>query len=411
MDTLQVAGPGSYDFQVDAAPPISGQLTGPLPEGLQVRAISHRIGLAATSPVAADGSFALPLPPDRYYFFAADKQTNNFWNLGQADIPPNSDLRFSFPQGTRLEGRVRQEDPLLIFDSQPVPPLVMLVDQPLDLFNHVDPHDPAPGVLSLGPGHAGVLADAQGHYQLSAHPGSYTLIALASRGDGIGRVLTDLDLAGSRWLDIDLPAHPLTHRLYGTLSDSSRAPKGEWTLRLYDENTGVVVQQSEYFLGADSRGYLQGRGFNLEVPPGTYQVRLGLSDPVLGFFRQHDLGRVEIRADRRWDIELTAANTPIKDATGNRPAALQLGQNYPNPFNGSTVIPFVLPHPGSAELTVYNLLGQRVVRLTTGLLPAGPQTLHWNGRDRDGQPLATGLYIYRLQWGQQVLTRKLLILR
>ena len=56
-------------------------------------------------------------------------------------------------------------------------------------------------------------------------------------------------------------------------------------------------------------------------------------------------------------------------------------------------------------------MGQRVVPLVEGVREAGTYTIRWDGRDDRGQTLATGVYLYRLQAGEQVKMRKLLLLR
>jgi len=95
------------------------------------------------------------------------------------------------------------------------------------------------------------------------------------------------------------------------------------------------------------------------------------------------------------------------------PPSFTLDQNYPNPFNSDTVIRFALPTDTDVELTVYNLTGQQVATLVQGEREAGAYTVYWDGRDNDGRELASGVYLYRLRTGdgQQMETRKLLLLR
>ena len=93
------------------------------------------------------------------------------------------------------------------------------------------------------------------------------------------------------------------------------------------------------------------------------------------------------------------------------PAAFTLAQNYPNPFNSDTVIRFALPRSGPVELTLYNLVGQKVVTLVDGVRPAASYTVQWDGRDGDGNALASGVYLYRLQAGTQVRVRKLALVQ
>jgi hypothetical protein len=90
---------------------------------------------------------------------------------------------------------------------------------------------------------------------------------------------------------------------------------------------------------------------------------------------------------------------------------VSLGQNYPNPFNSATTINYELSHRGTVTLEVYNLAGQQVARLVYGLREAGTYTLTWDSRDDADRELASGVYIYRLQVGENVQTRRLLLLR
>ncbi len=103
------------------------------------------------------------------------------------------------------------------------------------------------------------------------------------------------------------------------------------------------------------------------------------------------------------------------DSASAKPVALadgpQLQQNAPNPFNSQTIIPYFLHEPGAARLEVFALTGQRVAVLNEGPQPAGHYRLHWDGRDRTGRPLASGVYLYRLVTAKGVLTRKLTLLR
>jgi hypothetical protein len=95
------------------------------------------------------------------------------------------------------------------------------------------------------------------------------------------------------------------------------------------------------------------------------------------------------------------------EATGTgMPTEFCLFKNYPNPFNGTTTIKFGLPRPSSVSLAVFNTLGQLVAELVNGYLEAGYHTVTFSS-----QGLSSGLYFYRLQAGDFVETRKLVIVR
>ena len=119
------------------------------------------------------------------------------------------------------------------------------------------------------------------------------------------------------------------------------------------------------------------------------------------------------------DIRLVAAEPPAsitavtEDYAATRLPSFTLNQNYPNPFNSATVIRFALPVTADVDLAIFNLAGQRVATLAERVRQAGTYTVRWDGHDDDGRALASGVYLYRLRTGdgQQIETRKLLLLR
>ena len=102
------------------------------------------------------------------------------------------------------------------------------------------------------------------------------------------------------------------------------------------------------------------------------------------------------------------ASTAIAAETMTTPSAFALGANYPNPFNPATTIPVsVAAGTGDVDLTIYNVLGQPVRQVWNGPLAAGEHRLTWDGRDGQGQAVAAGVYLYRLQAGDQIRIRKM----
>jgi len=100
------------------------------------------------------------------------------------------------------------------------------------------------------------------------------------------------------------------------------------------------------------------------------------------------------------------------------PRVFALNQNYPNPFNPSTSIQFAIPaeqgEAGAGErvtLKVYNLRGQLVAELLDEELPPGIYTIHWDGRDKMGTGVSSGIYLYKLMWGDRSSTRKMVVLK
>ncbi|MBN1996611.1 DUF4832 domain-containing protein [candidate division KSB1 bacterium] len=91
------------------------------------------------------------------------------------------------------------------------------------------------------------------------------------------------------------------------------------------------------------------------------------------------------------------------------PANTQLAQNYPNPFNLSTIIPYQLDEASHVKLSIYNTLGQHVITLIDERLVAGYHTVTWNANDTNGEPMASGIYMYQLKTSNNSIQTKKLI--
>ena len=83
-----------------------------------------------------------------------------------------------------------------------------------------------------------------------------------------------------------------------------------------------------------------------------------------------------------------------------------LSQNYPNPFNPTTTIEYTLPRSGDVSLIIHNIAGQEVIRLVNKNQNEGNHTVTWNASN-----VASGVYIYRLQAGEFVQTKKMVLLK
>ena len=114
-----------------------------------------------------------------------------------------------------------------------------------------------------------------------------------------------------------------------------------------------------------------------------------------------------------WDVSewKRAKRLVLAEDRPDLPNSPQLQQNAPNPFNSQTILSYFLHTPGPARLEVFALTGQRVAILRQGPQKAGYHRLHWNGRDDAGRPVASGMYLYRLETAKGALTRKLMLIR
>ncbi|NKB66550.1 MAG: T9SS type A sorting domain-containing protein [Candidatus Latescibacteria bacterium] len=160
----------------------------------------------------------------------------------------------------------------------------------------------------------------------------------------------------------------------------------------------------------------------VEVPFAAFSLEFGYGDGVLDAVDVIGSIRLEGNATGTFYLDDVRLVTGIPAAPPTLTAVLEsrdddlpgqfaLEQNHPNPFNSDTVIRYNLPQRATVVLDVFNLAGQEVARLVYGLREAGSYTVAWDGRDNADRALATGVYIYRLQAGGHIETRKLLLLR
>lgn len=109
-------------------------------------------------------------------------------------------------------------------------------------------------------------------------------------------------------------------------------------------------------------------------------------------------------------------DAPVNSLPSNEPAfpaEYELAQNYPNPFNSMTIIPISIRTPATlpVRLTIYDILGREIITLLDAQLEAGTYKIKWDGNNREGMTVPSGIYIYRLWVGSQSISRKLSVLR
>ena len=93
------------------------------------------------------------------------------------------------------------------------------------------------------------------------------------------------------------------------------------------------------------------------------------------------------------------------------PTVFTLHQNYPNPFNPVTTLRYDLPDNNHVKLTIYDLNGREINRLVNTDQPAGHKSVQWNATDMHGKPVSAGVYLYQIQAGEFVQTRKMVLLK
>jgi len=124
----------------------------------------------------------------------------------------------------------------------------------------------------------------------------------------------------------------------------------------------------------------------------------------------HDVNQGEVPSLRVETPEFEPVTVAFSGVTGSVgpevPTVYALNQNYPNPFNPSTEISFDLPAASHVELTVFNVLGQRVKTLVDADMEAGTHTVTW-----DASPYSSGVYFYRVSAKDFSMTKKMLLLK
>jgi len=135
------------------------------------------------------------------------------------------------------------------------------------------------------------------------------------------------------------------------------------------------------------------------------------SSPLFGRELPRDIRDDQPAADPFSDQGKGGERSPLSGRSasaqaGELPREFDLAQNFPNPFNPSTVIRYALPVKSHVLLTVHNLLGQLVATVVNGDQDAGFHDVRF-----DALNLASGVYLYRLEAGKFIETRKLTLIR
>ena len=95
----------------------------------------------------------------------------------------------------------------------------------------------------------------------------------------------------------------------------------------------------------------------------------------------------------------------------DNPKSFTINGNFPNPFNPTTVIKFTLPEAGFANLTIYNVSGQKIRELVSEKMTSGIHTVSWDGRNDRGLPVSAGVYESRLEMGGAVAVGKMTLVK
>jgi hypothetical protein len=164
----------------------------------------------------------------------------------------------------------------------------------------------------------------------------------------------------------------------------------DWSLELHDLATGEVIA-----LNADASYQ-----FSMDVPELSTKNELSIQE----------LGKIRVAKsadfESRFEVIVTPGTATSTPVSGELPERLALHQNYPNPFNPTTQINYELPETADVRLDVFNVQGQRVATLVNSSQSAGSYNVNF-----DASNLASGVYLYRLQSGAEVITRTMTLIK
>lgn len=107
-----------------------------------------------------------------------------------------------------------------------------------------------------------------------------------------------------------------------------------------------------------------------------------------------------------WYVYKQSTITDVEKEEENIPTVFKLEQNYPNPFNPSTIIKFGVPERSSVLIKIYDILGGEVNTLVNEEMEAG-----WYSKEFNAIKYSSGIYIYRMQAGAYVNTKKMLYIK
>ena len=153
---------------------------------------------------------------------------------------------------------------------------------------------------------------------------------------------------------------------------------------LVDENNNVV----------DVVNNTNSNPFILTAPnaQGTYTVNAGYKSP-----REFGTDSVSFTP--------TGINFPSPD---HSLSTFDLMPNHPNPFNNQTIIRFAVPKTARVKLNIFDLNGKHIRTLTEDYYQKGIHSVRWNGKNDDGLPVASGVYLYQITSGEQRLVRSMI---
>jgi len=112
-----------------------------------------------------------------------------------------------------------------------------------------------------------------------------------------------------------------------------------------------------------------------------------------------------------WEDSFALTVEALNIAQDQIPTRYSLGEAYPNPFNPATTISYEIPNDEYVTIDIYNLMGGHIKSLVSMNQNPGYKTIEWNATNDYGQPVSAGMYIYTIQAGSFMDTKKMILLK
>ena len=158
-----------------------------------------------------------------------------------------------------------------------------------------------------------------------------------------------------------------------------------------------VIDNSDVLVRAERSGNGADRVYTIEVT--ATDASGSAASAIVTVTVPHDRGKGKGKGKKKEVVTLAL------------PQGYALYANTPNPFNPETAIRFDIPMAGDVRLEVLDILGRRIRVLMEGGISAGRHQALWDGRDDSGQPVSSGVYLYRLQASEYHTVKRMLLIR
>jgi hypothetical protein len=260
---------------------------------------------------------------------------------------------------------------------------------------------PLPGVW-VSDGIDSLQTDPAGFYQLRVEPGTYTVrFHHATHCDSTRTVVVNAGVSDT--LNLSLRSAAVAHDLSSLTFLVHRNQMLDQTFTLSDTGACPLHYQM-----VDSVAWLSSTPQSGDLDPGESQLITVRASPGLmqpGEY-QTTLWIVANAQGTPFALHVDLQVLSVGEVPGALPTEFALHPNYPNPFNPTTVLPFDVPQQSQVDLVVYNVMGQEVARLVSGVYAAGRYQAAFTGEN-----LPSGLYFVKMKAGSFTSIDKIMLLK